>query len=1205
MHWSRQGADTPARPHPPRRRPTAILAAVVIMGGMAPLSTPGSADAEPATTTVNGQVVDADTGRPLPGAVVHVTEQTSTVRTDADGRFTVPEAPVDALALVAARQGYSFGWHPLEDPNAPVTLALEAETPDTVPHPDYPRPDFDRRAGVDGQWASLNGTWSLDFDPSDVGVDEGWHEGDHEWAHAVRVPFAYNSLAGIGEERRAGNQVYASQFAEARGTVWYQRDLTVPEDWPTDRGTLLRFGAVEWRAEVFLDGNRVGENDGGYSPFDVDLGPLRPGAEHSLVVRVEVPDNSATTPYPQGKQMGWYTDTGGIWQSVWIEPADSARLTTVHTTPEIDFDGREATAARVTVDVEARGAPDGTVELAVRAQDGEPGARAGQRQDGVSAPGLPVPVEPTVGEVVATATVTLVDGAGSAVIDVPDPRLWEPEAPWLYRVDASLTDQAGSDRVDTWFGLRTVSREWLPGHSPEEQDDPAEQYQYLFLNNRPVYLRSVLDQNFNPWGNYSYTGLYQGADLRGGELEDPGKGSVLFDLALTKQLGFNSVRPHIKVNDPLYYHWADVLGLLVWYDQPNFGYDGYGPEAERLWEEVLRDAVHRDYNHPSIVIWDAFNEAWGFNATPGGPIRDDAKPWIERMFDLTTDLVRGTRLVVDNSPCCENGHLVTDINDFHGYYSTWEEWAATVDRIVSNTYPGSTHNFEDGRTQSGQPLMNSEFGPWSGGREKDQEVATPFRYTAELFRAEQKMSGYLFTELTDLEWEWNGWAAYDRTLQVPGYLDADGAQGGVGLANADDVLLVGERPVQRLVGDDPIGLVVRSSLFSGRDLGETTLRWRVTGTDGTGAELPSSDWAEVPVSPETFAVTELTTVEVRPPDGFVAGRLDAELLSDGQPVASGQTVLAAWGAAAEQAAGTLALDPAGADVEWPQGSEVFSQDGASAVVGWGDGEFRWHLTVPEDLRDGGFDSAQLVLEAAASRPSLPRTSFPQTSERVFPTTLSATVSGAGTVVETEAVVLPDDPADARGALSHESGFHPGQYGYRVLLDLDVEDMRAAVADGEVTVTLRGAGGGLTVLGPRTGRFGVPPQLVLSEGAGLPGPAVAGGEPYLRTAEAAGVTTHLLAGDATAGAEAAMTVSVVNDSGEVVRDVRPAFVAPEGWTVEALGDHTVGELAPGEGAHLRYRVVPDGDGPVTVRTRAYYSTGEGRQVTEEPWELDLS
>lgn len=1133
---------------------------------------------------VTGRVLDAATGAPVPTAVVHAAAATLSVPVDERGGFVLDPVAPDAFAVVAGAPGYAMCWQPLEDERDGVELRLRRETPETLPHPDYPRPDFDRRPGSSGRWASLNGTWRLHFDPADRGLREGWAAGVG-YQHLVVVPFSYCSLAGIGEQARAGNTEYASQFADRRGVVWYFREFTVPEDFAAERHTLLRFGAVEWHSTVFLDGTQCARHDGGYSPFEVDLGRQAPGSTHSVAVRAVVPDNSERTPYPQGKQTSWYTDTGGIWQSVWLEQADPVRVRDLHVTPELEFEGTDVRDAWIVVDVGAEHADGAEVRLLVRAQD--------------------APREPAVGELVAEHTVRLPGGSARTTIPVPRPRLWDPEHPWLYRLEAVLDTAGGRDEVHTWFGLRTIARHWAPGHSPSEQDDLGERYQYLMLNNRPIYLRSVLDQGFNPWGGYSYTGLYQGSGRSGDSISSPGKGSVLYDLELVRQLGFNSARLHIKVNDPLYYHWADVLGVLVFYDLPNFGYRGHSPTAERLFESVLRDAVRRDFNHPSIVIWDVINEAWGVGGGLGElRIDEGAKPWIERMMALCRELLGDTRLLVDNSPCCNNFHPSedTDLLDFHGYHSTWDEWVKVVDDYVQGTYPGSTHNMESDRIQSGQPLVNSEYGPWSGGAEMDQEVATPFRYTTELFRSRSKMAGYLFTELADVEWEWNGWVSYDRTLEVPGYLDSTGRQGGVPMANADDVLVVDGRPAHRVRRGEQISLPVLASLFSAPSTKDValTLRWRVGGTDDTGAPLAEQDWQQRTVRPAWHTVAPLGPVPLTVPERLTAGHVDLELLREHEVLATGRTTLLGETPPGDTgpAGHALELDPVRAERNWPMGSALVNTGAAVAAIGYGDGAFHWELPVQDGL--ACCTSAQLLLEVSAQRPDLPRTRHPQTSERRYPTVLRATVDGVGT----REVYLPDAPADARGVFSHDAGFDPGRYGYRVLLGFDSELVRAAAASGTLRVSLAGSGGGLALFGAGTGRYGITPRLVLGTEP-LTGPEITVDEPFGSTREGAGVNTYLVPGCPRAGTTGRMILNVVNDSPRPVRDVRPVLDVRSGWRVEPDVDATGIALEPGESRALRYTVYPHDTGIAEVRTLAYYTDSGDRQVSRRLWVIPVT
>ena len=200
-------------------------------------------------------------------------------------------------------------------------------------------------------------------------------------------------------------------------------------------------------------------------------------------------------------------------------------------------------------------------------------------------------------------------------------RLWDVDSPNLYDVTLELImDNTVIDRVFTYFGMRKVSRETLSG----------EDYQYIYLNNRPIYLLGALNQSFNPQGLYTF-------------LTDD---AIRADIQRAKEFGFNFLRLHIKIDEPRLYYWADRLGMLFMCDMPNFGSNGYSGVAKANWEGTLRGAIARDFNHPSIIAWCDFNETWGLS---GDDYKDmkDRQEWVRQMFRLTKSL-DPTRLAEDN-----------------------------------------------------------------------------------------------------------------------------------------------------------------------------------------------------------------------------------------------------------------------------------------------------------------------------------------------------------------------------------------------------------------------------------------------------------------------------------------------------------------------------------------------------------------------------
>ncbi|MEV4759687.1 AbfB domain-containing protein [Micromonospora sp. NPDC049559] len=410
-------------------------------------------------------------------------------------------------------------------PKAPrLTTPWTDQVSTTNPLPEYPRPQL-----VRDQWQSLNGVWqfrgatNIDAPPAEPTLGE-----------EVLVPYPVESaLSGI--ERH-------------ENFMFYRRAFTVPASW-SGRHVQLNFGAVMWRAKVWVNGALVGTHEGGYDPFSYDItANLRSGA-NDLVVGVWAPVNAEDVPV--GKQRLarggiWYTPSSGIWQTVWLEPTNPARITRLDTTPNL-----------------AAGALDLTVQ------------GAGTGGQGVTAEVL------TGGRVVGRAS-----GSVGANIRVPVPgaRLWSPDDPFLYDLRVTLTGAGGGDTVTGYFGMRSVGKALLGGVLRPT------------LNGRFVYQIGTLDQGYWPDGLYTA----------------PTDEALRFDLEQQKALGFNMVRKHIKVEPARWFYWADRLGLMVWQDMPALA-SGREPSAagRTRFESELRRMIANLKGITSIVQWIPFNEGWG------------------------------------------------------------------------------------------------------------------------------------------------------------------------------------------------------------------------------------------------------------------------------------------------------------------------------------------------------------------------------------------------------------------------------------------------------------------------------------------------------------------------------------------------------------------------------------------------------------------
>ena len=404
-----------------------------------------------------------------------------------------------------------------------------------VPRPEYPQPQFERQ-----QWQTLNGQWEFEYDDNNAGLDQDWGSGSKKFTRSILVPFAPETKkSGIGD-------------TSFHPVVWYRRTVSTPAGW-TGKRVLLHFGAVDYHARVWLNGHSLGTHEGGNVPFQFDItSHLKPGS-NVLVVRAEDPPTDRYIPrgkqYWEPKSRGiFYTRTTGIWQPVWLESAGASYLERVRITPNMEGGVKfEATIKRP--------APDTEFHAIVRSQN----------------------------QTVA-ATMSVAEGPrATAAAFVRSPRQWTPLSPSLYDVVFELRrGRQVLDRVQSYFGFRTIGIE----------------NDRVTLNNRPIYLKMVLDQGYWPEST----------------LTPPTDEAIQYDIRMTKAMGFNGARKHQKLEDPRFLYWADKMGLLVSSEMANaYLFDeGYVERFTREWTE----AVERDYNHPSIIMWVPINESWGIRISP-------------------------------------------------------------------------------------------------------------------------------------------------------------------------------------------------------------------------------------------------------------------------------------------------------------------------------------------------------------------------------------------------------------------------------------------------------------------------------------------------------------------------------------------------------------------------------------------------------------
>ena len=412
--------------------------------------------------------------------------------------------------------------------------------------PEYPRPIMERN-----DWKNLNGLWKY-------AITQKGNPAPAAYQGDILVPFAVeSSLSGVGK------------MINEKEELWYQRTFDIPSAW-RGKQILLHFGAVDWKAEVWVNDVKVGEHTGGFTPFYFDITSVLNKGNNDLVVKVWDPSDRGEQ--PRGKQIAnphgiWYTPVTGIWQTVWLEPVATQYITNLKTTPDIDNNS-------VKVEVAANTTSADKVE--VKVFDGKNLVAKGAALNGV-------PVE------LAMPT---------------NAKLWSPDSPFLYNMEVTLyKDGKAIDQVKSYTAMRKYSiRKGQNGITR------------LQLNNKDYFQFGPLDQGWWPDGLYTA----------------PTDEALVYDLKKTKDFGYNMVRKHVKVEPARWYTHCDQLGLIVWQDMPNGGpspqwqarnyFNGRevirSAASEANYRKEWKEIIDCLYSYPSIAVWVPFNEAWGQFKTP-------------------------------------------------------------------------------------------------------------------------------------------------------------------------------------------------------------------------------------------------------------------------------------------------------------------------------------------------------------------------------------------------------------------------------------------------------------------------------------------------------------------------------------------------------------------------------------------------------------
>ena len=573
---------------------------------------------------------------------------------------------------------------------------------------EYPRPQF-----VRSDWQNLNGEWEFAFDDQNVGLKEGWYKKEHRLLQRINVPFVYQAeRSGIG-------------IRKAHDTVWYKREFCAERK--DGERVILHFGAVDYEAQVFVNGQLVMCHEGGHTPFETDITDYLEGAEGMQNVAVRAYDPHSAEEIPRGKQFWeeesrgiWYTNSTGIWQTVWLENIPEKHIADLKFTSLFDEGKVNFVCSGAGIDAQD------VLEYRI-SQKGELVA-AGQLKW----------ITKTL-----DFDVDLVQNHIFRTSFHDDGWAWTPEHPTLFEVEVSIqkADGVRCDHVTSYFGMRKIHTE----------------NGMVYLNNKPYYQKLVLDQGY--W--------------KEGLLTAPNDDALKKDIELAKEMGFNGCRKHQKMEDPRFLYWADHLGYLVWGEcasAPMYSVKA----AERLmaeWAEI----VDRDYNHPSIVVWVPLNESWG---VPHIHTKRDQQHFSQTMYHYL-HAIDPTRLVISNDGW---DMTETDICAVHNYahgqkserskYEEYTEMLSSVESLVG--HPSSCWEiYAKGFRHSGEPVLLTEFGGigfdtvgqegWGYTSVADEsEFLEDYSRLMDSVYASKGLWGFCYTQLSDVEQEINGLLTYGR-----------------------------------------------------------------------------------------------------------------------------------------------------------------------------------------------------------------------------------------------------------------------------------------------------------------------------------------------------------------------------------------------------------------------------------------------------------
>lgn len=568
---------------------------------------------------------------------------------------------------------------------------------------DYPRPQFVRK-----EWESLNGEWNFIFDDNDEGEIKEYFK-DFPINKKINVPFTYETkLSGIEDE-------------SVHYIVWYNKKINIRKKEIENNKIILNFEGSDYKTKIWINGNYIGENIGAYSRFSFDIERYVVEGENDITIKVE---DSLSKDQPRGKQRYkkeswkcWYIQTTGIWKTVWLERVSKKYLKRVKITPRTDKVQLEIETNLSEQDIEKQ-------KYYIETEISFNGQTLNNTKEIINNNYEKIEIN------------IVKEGINHNI------QKWSIKNPNLYDISYKLyCEDKVIDNVKSYFGIREIA---VKGNK-------------IYLNEEELYLKLILDQGY--W--------------KESHLTPPNEESLIKDIESVLVFGYNGIRKHQKVEDERFLYWCDVKGVLVWSEMANC-YNFNDKSLQNFTNEWIK-VVKQNYNHPSIITWVPINESWGI---PEVNICEKEQNFANTLYYLTKAM-DNTRPVISNDGW---EHTISDIITLHDYKQDeellYQEYTDKDMKVLNNLkeYNGKHRLFANGYKYEGQPVIMSEYGGiainseegWGYGKQvKDEkELVERFTKLTKAIKNIPYISGYCYTQLTDVQQEINGLMDVERNYKI-------------------------------------------------------------------------------------------------------------------------------------------------------------------------------------------------------------------------------------------------------------------------------------------------------------------------------------------------------------------------------------------------------------------------------------------------------